>query len=52
VSDAPPQPRQPGRQGGLLLAVLSLAGLAVVAWACLLAWAVADAAVDLFHWLS
>lgn len=35
-----------------LLAVLSLAGLAVVAWACVLAWAVLDLVLHVARRLS
>ena len=50
MSDSPPQPA--GQDGHLLLALLSLAGLAVVAWSCLLAWAGVELALRLVHWLS
>lgn len=48
MSDQPPADQDSHR----LLAVLSLAGLAVVAWSCVLAWAVVQVALHLIRWLS
>lgn len=45
MSDQPPA----GQDSSRLLAVLGLAGLAVVAWSCVLAWAVVEVALHLIH---